>query len=284
MTLESLAIKRSNTRKSNPAESTGAAWQGGRFFAPMRLACLVRGIGNFAADFLFLAMRPAFLFLFFLSSLLSNGLPAQIDAPAQLDMAVQKRPPRHPAKGSWYCNPDSIGKVWYYDGDQWNRLLAGDGRPPFLHQGLVWIPIKENHTLATTSGKIIISDASMVANNGKVFVGVATGDHFFGINLGGDTLSYYQFTYQTRHASLHDPGWTRARIGNQIFDVLPQFIPGMQDYRTKQYRNWGMIGSDGNWVVPPIFDGPFQFINGGIAEVSYYGQKRWINMRGEFVE
>lgn len=48
-------------------------------------------------------------------------------------------------------------------------------------------------------------------------------------------------------------------------------------------RNWGMIGLNGKWLIEPKFDEPFHFEN-GIADVRYYGQKRKINEKGEFVE
>ncbi len=48
-------------------------------------------------------------------------------------------------------------------------------------------------------------------------------------------------------------------------------------------HGWGILGTDGRWLIEPIFDAPFHFQN-GIAEVLYYGQKRKINEKGEFVE
>jgi hypothetical protein len=44
-----------------------------------------------------------------------------------------------------------------------------------------------------------------------------------------------------------------------------------------------IIGNRGYWLIEPKFDAPFHFEN-GIAEVLYYGQKRKINEKGEFVE
>jgi hypothetical protein len=192
--------------------------------------------------------------------------------------------PKKAHEGAWYRNPEKPGEVWTYTQCRWVKLLAGDGRPPFEQQGLIWIPIKEHHTLATKTGRLIIADASLVTNNGLVFLGIASGDHFFAINGKGDTLSYFKFTYQTHHhGSLHDPGWTRVRLGNDHFDVLPQFVPSTEDFLMKRLRNWGMLAADGKWVIEPRFDGPFRFQN-GFAAVLYYGQKRKINEKGEFVE
>ncbi len=51
----------------------------------------------------------------------------------------------------------------------------------------------------------------------------------------------------------------------------------------EQIRAWGMVGANAQWVLEPRFDVPFHFKN-GIAEVRYYGQRRKINEKGEFVE
>ncbi len=48
-------------------------------------------------------------------------------------------------------------------------------------------------------------------------------------------------------------------------------------------RTWGMLGTNGQWLIEPKFDAPFGFQN-GFADVIYYGQKRRINEKGEFVE
>ena len=40
---------------------------------------------------------------------------------------------------------------------------------------------------------------------------------------------------------------------------------------------------NGHWRIAPQYDKPFHFQD-GIAEVTYYGQKRKINEQGEFVE
>jgi hypothetical protein len=51
----------------------------------------------------------------------------------------------------------------------------------------------------------------------------------------------------------------------------------------RQLVNWGILGGNGQWLIEPKYDARFHFQN-GIAEVLYYGQKRKINEKGEFVE
>ena len=54
-------------------------------------------------------------------------------------------------------------------------------------------------------------------------------------------------------------------------------------YQWGEIRSWGIIGQSGTWLIEPKYDAPFHFEN-GIAEVLYYGQRRKINEKGEFVE
>jgi hypothetical protein len=72
--------------------------------------------------------------------------------------------------------------------------------------------------------------------------------------------------------------------GMIAFCVSPPFKKTKGVYvNCKDLVAWGMIGENGKWLIPAIFDAPFEFQN-GVAEVIYYGQKRKINEKGEFVE
>ena len=71
-------------------------------------------------------------------------------------------------------------------------------------------------------------------------------------------------------------------------DVLcvPQYVDGILKggvHQNEARKNWGMLSTDGEWLIEPIYDAPFVFQD-GIAEVIYYGEKRKINEQGEFVE
>ena len=79
-------------------------------------------------------------------------------------------------------------------------------------------------------------------------------------------------------------GVTSQIVQSRESYCAPEYIPKFQHPgKDDPYRNWGMLSVDAQWIVAPIFDGPFHFKN-GIAEVLYYGQKRKINEKGEFVE
>lgn len=69
---------------------------------------------------------------------------------------------------------------------------------------------------------------------------------------------------------------------------VPAFcISATENKDSKIYLNdahaWGMIDLKGKWLIEPKYDAPFHFEN-GVAEVIYYGQRRKINEKGEFVE
>lgn len=64
---------------------------------------------------------------------------------------------------------------------------------------------------------------------------------------------------------------------------LPESFSGNEAVRMDELRNWGILGINGKWIIPPIYDGPFDFIN-GFADVTRYGRRIRINEKGETVE
>jgi hypothetical protein len=90
--------------------------------------------------------------------------------------------------------------------------------------------------------------------------------------------------YLTAALPKHSPQWTPITIQGIQSYCLPRYAPRFEVYSDKvQFRDWGILSIDGDWLVEPKFDAPFRFQN-GFAEVIYYGQKRKINEKGEFVE
>ena len=70
-------------------------------------------------------------------------------------------------------------------------------------------------------------------------------------------------------------------LGIKAYSLPPNI--SIMNYQENQLRNWGMLGVNGQWLIEPKFDQPFRFQD-GFAEVLYYGEKRKINEKGEFVE
>ncbi len=114
----------------------------------------------------------------------------------------------------------------------------------------------------------------------------------------GDSLlwvwnEYYLANYDARDPDLHldfsnvYPCWDSASGLDTVLDqpafCIARSLSAIAPVDCNGLRCWGMMDVNGNWRVEPKFDGPFHFEN-GIAEVLYYGQKRKINEKGEFVE
>ncbi len=78
-------------------------------------------------------------------------------------------------------------------------------------------------------------------------------------------------------------GLSTAQIQGQWSICLPLWRDAGRIMKSSDIHCWGMINKAGQWLIEPKFDGPFSFQN-GFAEVLYYGQKRKINEKGEFVE
>jgi WG containing repeat len=78
-------------------------------------------------------------------------------------------------------------------------------------------------------------------------------------------------------------GFYSDSIDGKLYYCLPKGTDRVDLLDCDEIHGWGLLGTDGNWFIEPIFDGAFTFKN-GIAEVKYYGQKRKINTQGEFVE
>ncbi len=71
-------------------------------------------------------------------------------------------------------------------------------------------------------------------------------------------------------------------IGGSPCIAMPRMYQG-PNCNCSSLHTWGLLDHEGHWRIAPQYDKPFHFQD-GIAEVTYYGQKRKINEQGEFVE
>jgi hypothetical protein len=112
----------------------------------------------------------------------------------------------------------------------------------------------------------------------------------------GDSISLKWYYRSLTVHNIHEEIIARFSIdGHEAFQsVIPDTVQGVAAfcisslkqkyiYEEMAIHGWGMLGTNGQWLIEPKFDAPFHFKN-GIAEVLYYGQKRKINEKGEFVE
>lgn len=71
-------------------------------------------------------------------------------------------------------------------------------------------------------------------------------------------------------------------LGGKLAFCVVAAVLNENAYPCEEMTAWGMMGLDGHWLIEPKFDAPFYFQD-GFAEVIYYGEKRRINLKGEFV-
>jgi hypothetical protein len=153
-----------------------------------------------------------------------------------------------------------------------NFMLLRNG---FESEGsLSWL--RGGYTITDTTGKILansiafgyVADSSLIvwpnwSNGGEV------------LNARGEVVGTF-----TRCGA--GENWTGTVEGIEGVCVPGQIISGL-GLTCGDLRNWGIMGENGQWLIEPKFDAPFYFQD-GIADVVYYGQKRKINEKGEFME
>jgi hypothetical protein len=73
-------------------------------------------------------------------------------------------------------------------------------------------------------------------------------------------------------------------VQDMVAVSAPSFAPKFSEFQhSDKFTNWGVLGTNGQWLIPPQYDEPIHFKN-GVADVVYYGQKRKINEKGEFIQ
>ena len=82
----------------------------------------------------------------------------------------------------------------------------------------------------------------------------------------------------------HCAGIRTDTIQGKLYYCVPRWVPGInRTIQCQDIHGWGMLGTDAEWLIEPIYDGPFNF-EGDNAIVSYYGQRFKINEKGKRVE
>lgn len=227
-------------------------------------------------------MRPAFLNLLFLclmTSVVQAQSPTKPALKAQLQLIVSDHLPENMLENVWYQDTVSKGlrfkAPWDRDGfyDSYKQCYR-------WHNYLVWESGWGGYFLGTARGPGYSSSMS----NAPVATDSILVLHYDGlvvvIDTRSDTLSRWFGTGAPRY-------YTSIPVlkiqGNDAY-ILPKYIRHNRPYfEGNELHTWGVLGTNGKWLIEPKFDAPFRFQN-GIADVIYYGQRRKINEKGEFVE
>ncbi len=177
----------------------------------------------------------------------------------------------------WYL--DTIdGGLWWAKQNVWvhSNFSPADeifacGKLTVIHRSTGYAAIKgEGNLLCSHVPTIRCLDTLLLLENAPRLSFMRTSD--------GRFASDYTFGYRCWNAD--DPPDTIAGI--MAYCAVANIRPN-NPIECNEMRTWGMIGFNGHWLIEPKYDAPFHFQN-GIADVLYYGQKRKINEKGEFVE
>lgn len=96
-------------------------------------------------------------------------------------------------------------------------------------------------------------------------------------NTQGDLLTHYNGDY---FGCIR--GFQSQFVQGMEAFCLPRTFIGDDDFECKDIHTWGLLGSNGRWLVTPEYDEPFEFRN-GMAEAKKYGKAIKINEKGEVV-
>ncbi len=183
---------------------------------------------------------------------------------------------------SWFL--DTLeGTAWHFEDGKWaNRVLPGTTKIDAC-LGVVFISNKKSpraslqfeegtgKQLNWVRGYRCVDDVRLQWEDFEKYI-------FIAVSQDGDTLTYLNL-----------------RCKDFWPDTIPQILSTGVGFSAPRWQEsyplrscdglhtWGFLGSNGQWLIEPKFDGRFRFEN-GVADVVYYGQKRKINEKGEFVE
>jgi hypothetical protein len=186
--------------------------------------------------------------------------------------------PKQPAENSWWF--DSLHqKVGVYHGGNWTRVPTYNCKSVTRHNNFVFACCYPG-ILMDTLGNVLSRHIDHINGDDSVTFIYQLNREDHCINIYGDTLVRVGDYLNALHPnSIELPHLVQGRRAY----CLPLMPHTIHNHIMYDLNTWGMIGVDGKWLIPPMFDEPFEFVN-GTAEVLYYGQRRKINERGEFLD
>ncbi len=216
-------------------------------------------------------------FIFKIGLLLSLFVGSQLELPAQIRFETgTDGTPNGARVGTWYYNTKSailsrlgdhglqrISGLWGFD-----RAVFCDQLVLVEEMYFTRIFNAQGQLLSALSAKDLLPDSLLKGNK-----------HITQYSNG---LSRPVTIAQCNSSAVY----RLAKLKGKDVMCLPQYADGILKggvHQNDALKNWGMLSTDGEWLVEPKFDAPFRFQN-GFADVLYYGEKRRINEKGEFVE
>ena len=197
---------------------------------------------------------------------------------AQGIATVGGKVPKHAKVGDWHLNNMKHELSRYTADEGWQYYDSRVAKISWCHSALrVTRPFGEQYCVLPNSDLRDYYDSCFCGDS--ILVTWNEGDTDpLAYDRGGDVITY------RLSAKLDTVHWQMDWHGMKAFCLAGDFPTHRMDLRFgHDIHTWGILGENGEWLILPIFDAPFGFQD-GFAEVMYYGQKRKINEKGEFVE
>lgn len=195
--------------------------------------------------------------------------------------------PYRPAENTWFLNTASSA-VERYNNQKWVLQGSGYSDISVCNELIILRYLSENERLSGMLYEVMDPWTGAIAFDATWCY---CGDKILGVE---------EDSVITFFSNIHIPNKLPEKLTQEflpathplqpmIFKGLASFsVPAtmaiyIQARQSDLAKNWGLLGTNGQWLIEPKFDAPFHFQN-GIADVIYYGEKRKINEKGEFVD
>ncbi len=204
-------------------------------------------------------------FLRFSMVFLGIWLASPASMQAQVTMMEGRVNPDSSMNADWYLN-QRTEKAWTKKNGDWEEVLGYVVKLIDYH-GIIVLKHRAAFAIATQSGNLLRSS-------------IGTYEYRNGIIQINDNANvyFYRDSICIGTSCLFDPEMVG---GTTVYCATPMILG--DDWHCYDVHGWGMMRLDGTWMIEPKFDRSFSF-RWGDAEVFYYGQKRKINEKGEFVD
>jgi hypothetical protein len=198
-----------------------------------------------------------------------------VSMPAQVSIYKGKEKPTNPQTFDWHYDGKTQTTSVFLD-SAWKVVIANVNvkiTPTGKRFVLVTRLDKPITYLYNRAGKLLQTDDGSLQIYDCIYVWTPF-DNYAVFNDQGMCLAYVN----RAQIEFPDP----EKVNGQLAFCLPKSSGEMYRVDQNEWHTWGMLGTNGEWLIEPKFDEPFRFQN-GFAEVMYYGERRKINEKGAFV-
>lgn len=197
----------------------------------------------------------------------------------QIVLISSDQKPKEPTVNTWWWSSEAH-TLKRFTGEKWQYAHSPDEMPQDVrvHQGLVIAKLIDHYRFYEIDGSIVsISSDTFFAYDSLLLVRWRNADVLIDARVKLDVENRLR---NLPGAQMElKPQQVDGKTAFCILDNLDR-MPYWVDKETARF--WGLLGSNGQWIIPPMFDEPFTFKN-GVATVVKYGVVFQINEQGEFL-